>query len=476
MPLKARLDGRLLVSVALPAGVAWDDVRDAAREGRVVMDCCGAGAVAKRLASGTRFFAHKPMASPCAWEDESADHLRLKAAACEAASAAGATADVEVRGDGWIADVLADHGGARRAVEIQLARQTAEETRRRTLRYRASGVEVLWLFRRQPEGLAANADLPTFALAEDMAEAEKEVRRLVAAFAVGRLAWDDGEREAPVTLVGHDVQCQGCGEVFHQVPMAIVRRCERDGEAGASIARAAGLEWRSGDPWGWDVSFRSGKAADPLGRRFGASPDGCPTCRRDAPPSPLRPEDARAWPHGRADGVVGWRIRPGWRPEPAAPRPFACGGTREGWTDVLRARGALLDPEEAARRAPGLRRDHDARVRRAEDAERERRRGIEERHRAERRRTSEMVAEIRGRPGARSRVRAEVERTDLGTVSRVRLGFPYDPDALDRLRDLRGAWDPAGKTWTVEVGFSGERILAGIRDLVLSLRARHDRR
>jgi hypothetical protein len=45
MPLKARMDGRLLISVALPPGTQWEDVREAARAGRIVMACCGVSAM-----------------------------------------------------------------------------------------------------------------------------------------------------------------------------------------------------------------------------------------------------------------------------------------------------------------------------------------------------------------------------------------------------------------------------------------------
>jgi hypothetical protein len=476
MPLKARMDGRLLISVALPPGTQWEDVREAARAGRVVMACCGVSAIPKQLSSGTRFFAHKPGAADCFWEHETPEHLRLKAAACEAAAVAGAIADVEVQGPDWIADTLAVFEGQRRAIEIQLSPQTAAETRYRTARYRASGVEVLWLFRKQPEGLPLSSELPTAVLSEDIEIAEEEVAELAAAFAIGCLVWRNHDRQAPVTLVGYDVQCANCGEIFHQAPYAIVRASESDGNQHAWIADATRVVFRGRQPWAsW---LRPGQNLEPdaLGRKLGSGPNSCPVCRAEAIRLPLSTPEALAWPHSQVDGIAAWSERAGWYHQPSEPVAYQpiCDAAR--WTEILLTRNLLLDRDAAAARAPDLRKPYEEKVQRAEQAERERRRRLEEEYHAAAMRVASLSEEIIGETDDRSRVNAEVENAGFGTVAAVRLRFPYDEQARDTLRSLRAKWDPDAKTWTVAIGYGEEYRLRQIRDLVLTLRSRHDRR
>jgi competence protein CoiA len=95
-----------------------------------------------------RFFAHAPHAPNCALALESIDHHLLKLELVTAARAAGAHAEMEVRGpDGaWIADVLAsDPGGTWRvALEAQLAPVTTADITARTDRMGTDGVASIW--------------------------------------------------------------------------------------------------------------------------------------------------------------------------------------------------------------------------------------------------------------------------------------------------------------------------------------------
>ena len=158
------------------------------------MPCWGAQGIAKQFASGTRFFAHKARSFTCDWKPESEEHLRYKAMAFDAAMAAGAIAETEVRSNPngpaeWIADVLVTHENIRRVIEIQLAPQSMAETLARTQRYRRAGIDVLWLFRRLPEGMKIGKDLPVIVLPEgDEEYAERVVRIAAAEFATGRRA------------------------------------------------------------------------------------------------------------------------------------------------------------------------------------------------------------------------------------------------------------------------------------------------
>ena len=100
----------------------------------------------QRSESGLRFFAHTVVVPDCPSQGESVRHLALKAEFAMAFRAAGWSAELEVSGQNWRADVLAsDHSGNRVAIEVQLASITPEEVQDRTARHAAAGVRSLWV-------------------------------------------------------------------------------------------------------------------------------------------------------------------------------------------------------------------------------------------------------------------------------------------------------------------------------------------
>ncbi|AZO72166.1 MAG: hypothetical protein E5V92_02770 [Mesorhizobium sp.] len=133
------------------------------------MPCCTSHAVMKVSSRGQQFFAHQPHGI-CTTAPETEQHLLLKSLAVEAARKAGWTASTEVRGfsptgEEWTADVLAEKGDHRVAVEIQWSPQSLDETMRRQERYRQSGVRGLWLLRRL--GFPISKELPAVVVSGD---------------------------------------------------------------------------------------------------------------------------------------------------------------------------------------------------------------------------------------------------------------------------------------------------------------------
>lgn len=115
------------------------------------MPCCSSQVTLRTSRLGTRFFAHKALGE-CTTGSETEAHLRLKEMAVAAARAHEWTAETEVAGttplgERWTADVLAQKGDRKVAVEIQWSNQSNDETLRRQDRYMQSGVRGVWLLR-----------------------------------------------------------------------------------------------------------------------------------------------------------------------------------------------------------------------------------------------------------------------------------------------------------------------------------------
>lgn len=141
----------------------WDALARANRGSRHLrLPCCSSEITLKTSQRGTRFFAHKAIGN-CTTAPETEAHLRLKRMAVAVARAHGWDAATEVTGttpDGeqWKADVLAQKGTQKVAVEIQWSGQTNEKTLSRQRRYAKSDVRGLWLLRQS--GFPITYDLP----------------------------------------------------------------------------------------------------------------------------------------------------------------------------------------------------------------------------------------------------------------------------------------------------------------------------
>src|SRR6266536_2587056 len=149
VPLTA-VDARFgLLDATLPdlgGGARWDDVHRARPPAPLTCRACAALMSAKVSSRGLRFFAHRS-AADCPTLGETLEHRLLKIELAAAIRGAGWTAELEVPGNGWRADVLAARpDSARRiAFEAQLAAATIDDLRQRTATMAADHIEVCWV-------------------------------------------------------------------------------------------------------------------------------------------------------------------------------------------------------------------------------------------------------------------------------------------------------------------------------------------
>lgn len=113
---------------------------------------------------GLRHFYHRIDCD--AWRPESILHMEMKAAAFEEFKKAGWNVDLEVRGDGWIADVLAKKRSRTVVIEIQISRIPLEEYYVRSEKYREAGFEDYWVFFGSAEGLGEKCGKPAYTYQE----------------------------------------------------------------------------------------------------------------------------------------------------------------------------------------------------------------------------------------------------------------------------------------------------------------------
>lgn len=145
MPLTANHEDRGRIDATVITDAGWAEVH---RRGSPLAcrDCCGR-MVAAVSAKGLRHFRHYRRPEDCRSLGETAEHLEGKRRVIEAVRAVdGWTAEPEVAGDGWRADVLGvGPCGRRVAFEVQHSSLDDETAQERTRRHRTSGVETLWL-------------------------------------------------------------------------------------------------------------------------------------------------------------------------------------------------------------------------------------------------------------------------------------------------------------------------------------------
>ena len=182
------------------------------KESAFEMTCCGSQAILKTSKLGTQFFAHKvkPEHTNCSTGGESAEHIHIKYLVMKELDRNGWSVEVEKRGatpsgEEWIADIYAEKGKVKIAIEVQWSPQAFIETRRRQEKYAQSGVRCAWLLR-SGSMKAINAivgdyaystkDLPVFSIYRN----KKQDGQTCMVYNVNKLKTDRYSRLEPIAL------------------------------------------------------------------------------------------------------------------------------------------------------------------------------------------------------------------------------------------------------------------------------------
>jgi competence protein CoiA len=225
VPLLALVDGVRTVSILLTDD-EWLTLQAASRQKAVALTLpCGLPGHLRTSKLGTRHFAHNPGGGGCADHiGETAQHLLAKSIIVRAAAAAGWTATPEYRGNGWVADVLAEKDGRCVAFEVQWSPQTRDDYQHRQDRYAADGVRCAWFTRHEHSIPPPTKDLPVFYLAEDrddmtvrIAARTMPLADAVTALLRGHVKYRDyvsnGE-SSETSILLHETECWKCHAPF----------------------------------------------------------------------------------------------------------------------------------------------------------------------------------------------------------------------------------------------------------------------
>lgn len=143
----------------------------------VKLPCCGQQGFLRTSKTGLNHFYHKHDDKICNWKPESAEHLKLKYEILKACQESGWTAIPEYFEKDWRADIFAYKGKNRIAFEVQLSKQTYEETIERQNKYIRDQVRACWFFKKVPKNayedrdcILNNNEIPLFELDIDTNE------------------------------------------------------------------------------------------------------------------------------------------------------------------------------------------------------------------------------------------------------------------------------------------------------------------
>jgi hypothetical protein len=294
------VDGVRMVSTLL-SDEQWESLRTEVRAGRcsVRLPYCGAAAYLRTSKLGVRHFAHKAAGDCASHPAETGQHLYAKSVIVQAARALGWEAEPEARGNGWVADVLANHGARRVAFEVQWSAQTRYQLEHRQARYGADGVRGVWFTRYERSVRPPRRELPVFhttftadSITTVVNDAAMPLADAVTGLLTGRIDFRDHVatgQPATIEVAFFEYPCYRCGAVslFWEVQREIIQ-----GPCGTRAEIRRALIWAQDRPEARaDVRDRVAVEADRigvvvanLGRRYSATARGsytafsCPSC------------------------------------------------------------------------------------------------------------------------------------------------------------------------------------------------------
>lgn len=229
MPIRAASDQGDIHAFALNAQ-QWAELKRTYRGLNLRMPCCGVESIPKTSTRGNYFFAHARRGD-CTTAPESSEHIYCKTLIARAALDAGWAVTTErpgvsPTGEEWVADVFCEKGTAKLALEVQLSPQAEEETVRRQLRYKASGVRGAWFFgaRARPGTIPFDRDTPAFKLSAVVVGEPPTVERFdvslplfVIAMLQKRLTWAIPRYSRPHLVEYIEDVCWACKAPVKQV-------------------------------------------------------------------------------------------------------------------------------------------------------------------------------------------------------------------------------------------------------------------
>lgn len=202
---------------------SWRKLKEEYKFMGLLMPCCDALAIPKTSKNGNFFFAHSKKGE-CSSEAESEEHRYIKMLVARAAKNCGWDVKTEFQGmselgESWIADVMCTQGAVKVVFEIQLSRQTKQETMDRQKRYELSGVRSAWFASEatfDKEYICQDKSIPFFLISKPRIGEipkvilfNKALDSFVADMLSKRLRW--GEKQVVLSIEYLNDVCWKCG-------------------------------------------------------------------------------------------------------------------------------------------------------------------------------------------------------------------------------------------------------------------------
>ncbi len=152
MPLRCKLNGKEIHSFNL-SKEEWVELKKNYRSEELRTFFCNSRCIPKTSSLGTQFFSHFKRLN-CNSAHESKEHLLVKEITALVAQRNGWVIKTEYggtncNGERWIADVYCEKDYKKIVFEVQLSPQTNEETERRQLIYKESGIRACWFVKKR---------------------------------------------------------------------------------------------------------------------------------------------------------------------------------------------------------------------------------------------------------------------------------------------------------------------------------------